>query len=149
MPGIGQVCNLKDVQTRYGTPRTVAGEAIATDINKCQLKPLRRSDYYPITFTDAQWAQLQAGVPDRRLRLEPSRASASRARSRGRPTSGPTATSSTAAAARPGADGLGHRLDQPGVQRLAGRREALAPLEHGQLQHAPDGTGREHHPDHG
>ena len=28
-----------------GTPRTVAGDAITTDANKCQLKPLRRSDY--------------------------------------------------------------------------------------------------------
>src|SRR6202022_3531247 len=35
----------------YGTPRTVAGDAITTDANKCQLKPLRRSDNYgPIPF---------------------------------------------------------------------------------------------------
>jgi hypothetical protein len=42
-----------------GTPRTVAGDAITTDANKCQLKPLNRSDYPGITFTDAQWATLQ------------------------------------------------------------------------------------------
>ena len=42
-----------------GTPRTVAGDAITTDANKCQLKPLSRSDYPGISFTDAQWAQLQ------------------------------------------------------------------------------------------
>ena len=36
----------------YGTPRIIAGEAINTDQNKCQLKPLRRSDYN-VTFTDA------------------------------------------------------------------------------------------------
>ena len=44
------------MQTRYGTPRTVAGEGIETDVNKCTLKPLRRTDYYPIAFSDAQWA---------------------------------------------------------------------------------------------
>src|SRR5581483_11497417 len=46
----------------YGTPRTVAGEPIATDQNKCQLKPLRRSDYH-VTFTDAEWAGLQKVFP--------------------------------------------------------------------------------------
>jgi hypothetical protein len=63
LPVIGTVCELKDVQTRYGTPRTVAGEGIETDVNKCTLKPLRRSDYYPIAFTDAQWAKLTATFP--------------------------------------------------------------------------------------
>jgi len=58
VPGIGRVCELPDVQTRYGTPRTVAGEGIETDNNKCALRPLRRSDYYPVSFTDAQWATL-------------------------------------------------------------------------------------------
>ena len=46
----------------YGTPRTVAGDAITTDANKCQLRPLRRSDY-AVAFTDAEWAQLQATFP--------------------------------------------------------------------------------------
>lgn len=46
----------------YGTPRTVAGDPITTDANKCQLKPLRRSDY-DVTFTDAQWATLQSVYP--------------------------------------------------------------------------------------
>jgi hypothetical protein len=46
----------------YGTPRTVAGDAITTDANKCRLKPLDRADY-PLPFTDAQWAQLQATFP--------------------------------------------------------------------------------------
>src|SRR6202035_901165 len=46
-----------------GTPRTVAGDPITTDTNKCQLKPLSRSDYAGITFTDAQWAQLQKTFP--------------------------------------------------------------------------------------
>jgi uncharacterized tannase-like protein DUF6351 len=52
----------------YGTPRMVSGDAITTDANKCQLKPLQRSDYVqqvgpasvPIQFTDAEWAQLQS-----------------------------------------------------------------------------------------
>jgi hypothetical protein len=55
----------------YGTPRMVAGDAITTDANKCQLKPLQRSDYVlkagpvpvPIPFTDAEWAQLQSLFP--------------------------------------------------------------------------------------
>ena len=47
-----------------GTPRTVAGDAITTDANKCQLKPLdRNADYGPMPFTDAQWAQMQAIFP--------------------------------------------------------------------------------------
>ncbi len=37
-----------------GTPRTVAGDEITTDANKCQLKPLRRSDFSGITFTTAE-----------------------------------------------------------------------------------------------
>jgi len=63
VPGIGRVCEHEQVQTRYGTPATVAGESIATDTNQCQLKPLQRSDYYPIGFTDEQWAQLEATFP--------------------------------------------------------------------------------------
>src|SRR3954453_4045316 len=55
----------------YGTPRMVAGDAITTDANKCQLKPLDRSGYVlhvgptlvPIPFTNAEWAQLQSIFP--------------------------------------------------------------------------------------
>ena len=48
----------------YGTPRTVAGDAITTDTNKCQLKPLdRKDDYGPIPMTDAQWTALQKLFP--------------------------------------------------------------------------------------
>jgi hypothetical protein len=66
IPGVDQadgVCTLDAAQTRFGTPATVAGESIATDTNKCQLKPLRRSDYYPKVFTDAQWAALASAFP--------------------------------------------------------------------------------------
>jgi len=45
------------------TPRMEAGDAITTDDNKCQLKPLSRGDYPGITFSDAQWAQLQKAFP--------------------------------------------------------------------------------------
>jgi hypothetical protein len=63
VPGIGPVCKNNLAQTKFGTPATVAGEGIATDTNRCKLKPLRRSDYYPIDFTDAQWAELAKTFP--------------------------------------------------------------------------------------
>jgi hypothetical protein len=47
----------------YGTPRTVAGEAISTDQNKCTLQPLDRSSY-AVRFTDAQWTQVSQAFPD-------------------------------------------------------------------------------------
>jgi hypothetical protein len=63
VPGVGPVCELDPLQTKYGTPATVAGEGIETDVNRCRLKPLRRSDYYPISFTTDQWAQLEKAFP--------------------------------------------------------------------------------------
>jgi hypothetical protein len=63
VPGVGKVCELDAVQTRYGTPAMVAGESVATDTNSCRLKPLRRTDYYPIGFTDDQWQQLEKAFP--------------------------------------------------------------------------------------
>jgi hypothetical protein len=62
-PGVGPVCQLDAVQTKFSTPAMVAGESIATDTNSCRLKPLSQADYYPITFTDAQWQQLQKAFP--------------------------------------------------------------------------------------
>jgi hypothetical protein len=48
----------------YGTPRTVAGDDITTDTNKCQLKSLDRNDNYGRNgFTDDQWAQMQSLFP--------------------------------------------------------------------------------------
>jgi hypothetical protein len=41
----------------------IAGEDIATDKQKCRLKALVRSDYYPTQFTDEQWAALQKAFP--------------------------------------------------------------------------------------
>jgi Tannase-like family of unknown function (DUF6351) len=63
LPGLGRVCEQAAVQTRFGTPATVAGESVATDTNKCALKPLRRADYYPIVFTSDQWARLVRTFP--------------------------------------------------------------------------------------
>ena len=63
VPGIGHVCSLPEVQTRYGTPRTVADEGIETDVQKCRLRPLRRADYYPASFSDGQWQQLEETFP--------------------------------------------------------------------------------------
>ena len=63
VPGVGPVCQLKEVQTRYATPAMVAGEGVETDINRCQLKPHLRTDYYPIEFTDDQWTRLNAAFP--------------------------------------------------------------------------------------
>ena len=49
----------------YATPRIVAGDAFSADTNKCQLKPLKRSDNYGlIAPSDAQWAQMQKLFPD-------------------------------------------------------------------------------------
>lgn len=68
-PVLQQVCGpglIGDlVTTRFETPRRVAGDAITTTINKCQLKPLNRNDNYgAIGFTDAQWRKMQALFPN-------------------------------------------------------------------------------------
>ena len=52
----------EEVVQQYGTPRFAADEPKTDDVLKCQLKPLVRSDY-PVTFTDAQWAELQQAFP--------------------------------------------------------------------------------------
>jgi hypothetical protein len=52
------------VVTTFGTPRTVAGDAITTDTNKCQLRPLNRDDDYgPIPFKDSEWDTMQTIFP--------------------------------------------------------------------------------------
>lgn len=52
------------VVQQYGTPRYVAGEPHTDDVLDCQLKPLNRSDYLPVTFTDAQWQELEQAFPN-------------------------------------------------------------------------------------
>jgi hypothetical protein len=63
LPGVGAVCELPLAQTKFATPAMEAGESIATDVEKCQLVPLRQSGFYPVTFTDAQWAELEQAFP--------------------------------------------------------------------------------------
>jgi hypothetical protein len=46
----------------WGNAHLGAGQTLEDDILKCQLKPLRRTDY-KATFTDAQWARLQTAFP--------------------------------------------------------------------------------------
>jgi hypothetical protein len=46
----------------YALPRIAAGGPLANDVLKCQLKPLRRSDY-PVAFTGDQWQRLQTTFP--------------------------------------------------------------------------------------
>jgi hypothetical protein len=60
---------VEDLQACYagpfpyaGDPRTVSGGPITTDVGMCQYQPLDRASY-GVTFTDAQWARLQAVFP--------------------------------------------------------------------------------------
>jgi hypothetical protein len=63
LPGVGAVCKQETVQTRFATPAMVAGEGVRTDTNKCRLKRLLRTDYYPTEFTDDQWERLKKVFP--------------------------------------------------------------------------------------
>jgi hypothetical protein len=47
----------------YSTPRIVAGDSIATDTNKCQLKPIDPADYGSTTFTAGELDRLRAVFP--------------------------------------------------------------------------------------
>jgi hypothetical protein len=47
----------------YTTARIEAGMPFTDDVIKCNLKPLQRSSYFPVLFSDAQWARLQATFP--------------------------------------------------------------------------------------
>src|SRR3954454_278790 len=60
-PGGRATCNVL-APTGQGT-RGAAGGPFATDVIDCRLKPLRRSDYYPVQFSDDQWAALQKTFP--------------------------------------------------------------------------------------
>src|SRR5207245_2274685 len=46
-----------------GNPRMGAGEPLTDDVLKCQLQPMDPTAYFPVLFSDAQWAQLQAAFP--------------------------------------------------------------------------------------
>src|SRR3954454_2055283 len=56
-----ETCNAL-APTGQGT-RSAAGGPFATDVIDCALKPLRRSDYYPVQFSDEHWASLRKTFP--------------------------------------------------------------------------------------
>jgi hypothetical protein len=60
-PDQGAVCDA--VFGPAGNPRWAAGGNIAQDVVKCRLKPLKRSDYAPIVFTDDEWNVLRKAFP--------------------------------------------------------------------------------------
>jgi len=56
-------CDSDPVLRYYSSPRQIAGGPLAEDVLKCQLEPLKRSDYQ-IALTDAQWARLSKVFAD-------------------------------------------------------------------------------------
>jgi hypothetical protein len=58
-----KVCQSPLYETKFSTPRVVAGESISTDNMECQLRPLARSSYYPYEFTEEEWKELEAAFP--------------------------------------------------------------------------------------
>ena len=48
----------------YSSARIEAGMNQADDTMKCNLRPLRREDYAPVVFTDAQFAKLRTAFPE-------------------------------------------------------------------------------------
>jgi Tannase-like family of unknown function (DUF6351) len=61
VPGVGVVCENPTAQTRFSTPRVIAGEEISTDKQKCQLKPFSRSAYKTtIPFTEEELAKIES-----------------------------------------------------------------------------------------
>lgn len=60
-PGTGQPSPC--IVPTSGTPRLGAGQPLVDDIAKCQLKPLKRLDYFPALFTNNQWRQLRRAFP--------------------------------------------------------------------------------------
>ena len=61
-PGNRATCDFFFGPGAYST-QWGAGGGIATDVIKCELKPLVLTDYLPIVFSDAQWAQLEDAFP--------------------------------------------------------------------------------------
>ena len=53
-----RICNEDPVLKYYASPRQISGGPLSEDIFKCQLKPLKRSDYR-VTFSEAQWARIE------------------------------------------------------------------------------------------
>jgi hypothetical protein len=55
---------VRQAETRFGTPREVAGGPVTNDVLKCRTKALSRDDYGLLGLTDDQFARLQAVFPD-------------------------------------------------------------------------------------
>jgi hypothetical protein len=60
-PDQGAVCDAAFGPS--GNPRWAAGGSIAQDVFACHLKPLKRSAYAPMVFTDAEWNGLRKAFP--------------------------------------------------------------------------------------
>lgn len=56
-------CELVTGPHRYGTPRTVAGDAITTDNAACRLQPFKDFDYGSISFSRNQRNRLKEAFP--------------------------------------------------------------------------------------
>jgi hypothetical protein len=61
-----QMSEVETLETRYSTPRQVAGGPVANDTVACRLTPLDRADFdfLLVPFTDAEWATLQGVFPE-------------------------------------------------------------------------------------
>jgi hypothetical protein len=55
----GGKCNT--LYPTHSSPRMIAGESLANDILKCQLRAPDRKDY--VSFSDAEWARLKSVFP--------------------------------------------------------------------------------------
>jgi Tannase-like family of unknown function (DUF6351) len=58
-----KLCRSSLYEARFATGRMVAGESLAADNLECQLRPLERSAYPGIAFTEEQWKALEATFP--------------------------------------------------------------------------------------
>ena len=52
-----------EIYPAYSTARLIAGAPLSNDIVSCQLEPLDRAGY-EVSFTDGEWAELEAIFPD-------------------------------------------------------------------------------------
>jgi hypothetical protein len=64
LPTGEKVCEMPALQTRLDTPRMVAGDNVTNDRLVCALRPMDRTSYGSVVFTDDQWTALQAVFPD-------------------------------------------------------------------------------------
>ena len=58
-----KVCESPLYETKFAVGRVVAGESLAADNLECQLKPLNRSEYPGVEFSEEEWATLEQTFP--------------------------------------------------------------------------------------